>query len=955
MKKRNREERESGRAYAAERVFRVCISASLLFFILFAASLAAGADDANPPVILQKRPLGLTNENPVLFSMTTDELSTCRYDTQAKQYDDMGGIFAGNETGHNVSLSLADGPYTYFAACKDTNNNSGNPENVSFVLDTVPSVIREFSPVGTVFRRSVEFNVTTNEAATCRFDISDVIYENLASQFEQTGRLIHRQAYPNLAEGAYTYFVRCKDSAGNRNQESTRVSFAVNVRPTAVVAIENGDILQAGKYTVRLVVSEPLAETPSLRYNFNDDANLRTISLMGSGNSYSGYMIVGEELGDKIGTFFFQGIDETQLSGTEITGGKLFVIDTKKPKAPLSLEIENDKRGLQLSWYYDGETQDYYKIYRSASASVSYADYYVRSEESEFLDKDVEDGKTYHYRVSAVDVAGNEGDLSVERYLTATLAGQTKEESVQLSSTLTGTVRRKISGMDKSLLDIDASLTYISSLSDPAAVDVVVYFDLMQKVRSAKQAVSDIRAQAEGLLSLDLNAEELRLRMDKIDLALQKNLQNVVDKVEIMQKSDIQQVHDDSDVYTAIADAVQSSERLDQEYQKSMLEVNDRAKVGLNIVQVKITYLEGRSEVLTLVRKDVQADGTVAGRVIESIPKDVASSAKEVLSMQSYRTLKDDPVLEWPLSSGKAEVRYYFASAKDINRLKTTRTIVILSPEKQGINQTTANNSITGLAGKDVFASEAKGGFSLQQIIIFFGIIVVVGLVIYYFFFLKAEDKYEGRESGEEGLSSFIKHSGKETPERQVHAAKRSNPLRPPPAPVDGHQAKVVTAADVADRGDAGLEIEQPYVKTGREKTREEDVRRLVLDAKKLLDNLDVDGAYAYYVTVVDLYPHLGGVATDELAGDVQEVYSRLSLLGALGRCKGRAERMSPREVDILLLQIDGILAEKGAESRFTQYLRENQNHLLQYKITLNKPGVEKGISAGFEKTGRIR
>lgn len=237
-----------------------------------------------------------------------------------------------------------------------------------------------------------------------------------------------------------------------------------------------------------------------------------------------------------------------------------------------------------------------------------------------------------------------------------------------------------------------------------------------------------------------------------------------------------------------------------------------------------------------------------------------------------------------------------------------------------------ANNSITGLAGKEVFSSGSVG-FGMQQVFIFLGMVVIVGLVAYYFFFLKSEEGYTERESRKDESSLFINHSGKAVPEIQVDRDRSAQ------MPVVEHQARGIQVAVVGNRRDAGFVMPDP---AGREKSREGDVRRLALETKKLLDNLDVAGAYSFYVTLVDLYPHLGG-QSDELAGHAQDIYARLFLVGALERCRGKG--LSLLEVDALLGQIDSIFAENGADSRFMQYLRVHQNYLLQYKVKNAKKG----------------
>ncbi len=64
---------------------------------------------------------------------------------------------------------------------------------------------------------------------------------------------------------------------------------------------------------------------------------------------------------------------------------------------------------IRLSWAPSNvKDHAYYKIYRSPSGSGSY-EYYVKLNETEFVDEIKEDGKNYYYKVTSIDKDGLEG------------------------------------------------------------------------------------------------------------------------------------------------------------------------------------------------------------------------------------------------------------------------------------------------------------------------------------------------------------------------------------------------------------------------------------------------------------------------------------------------------------------------------------------------------------------
>ena len=96
-------------------------------------------------------------------------------------------------------------------------------------------------------------------------------------------------------------------------------------------------------------------------------------------------------------------------------------------------------RFWQPSWL-DEEDIDEFKIYRSTSPGVGYTDFHTETENEPFRDRGVEKGKTYYYRVTAIDKAGNEASLSKEVYATVLLNEQSTSSSSGLELRLRGRV-----------------------------------------------------------------------------------------------------------------------------------------------------------------------------------------------------------------------------------------------------------------------------------------------------------------------------------------------------------------------------------------------------------------------------------------------------------------------------------------------------------------------------------
>jgi hypothetical protein len=97
--------------------------------------------------------------------------------------------------------------------------------------DAAPPVISNPQPAGTISNNILTISVDTDESAICRFDSSDRAYDTMTNTFSTTGALRHASTIGPLGEGDYTYHVRCKDGAGNRNTASSLIEFEIAPTP----------------------------------------------------------------------------------------------------------------------------------------------------------------------------------------------------------------------------------------------------------------------------------------------------------------------------------------------------------------------------------------------------------------------------------------------------------------------------------------------------------------------------------------------------------------------------------------------------------------------------------------------------------------------------------------------------------------------------------------------------
>jgi len=118
-------------------------------------------------------------------------------------------------------------------ACSDITAPARNNGNPSGIL-----------PIGTT---SVNINLTTDETAMCRYsNTAGQSYSSMTDTLLRNANL-HYSALNGLSAGAYNYYARCNDTAGNFNTNDYLISFSIAADTTAPVIsnLQNSSITNA--------------------------------------------------------------------------------------------------------------------------------------------------------------------------------------------------------------------------------------------------------------------------------------------------------------------------------------------------------------------------------------------------------------------------------------------------------------------------------------------------------------------------------------------------------------------------------------------------------------------------------------------------------------------------------------------------------------------------------------
>ncbi|MEK6969441.1 MAG: hypothetical protein AABW48_03360 [Nanoarchaeota archaeon] len=618
--------------------------------------------------------------------------------------------------------------------------------------ESMPPIVLTHLPTGKIITPYATLEITTNEEAVCKYSTSEgVAYDNMIFFFDVTGGTTHRKTITELTDNTYHYYVKCKDSLKNKAQEDYKIIFDVDIPPTASIELNKPLPLKAGLVEITIRTSEEVKPIPALSYSF-DGSTKTNVPLSGSGTTWTGYLLLQNSNSNEVGSFYFSGMDLTGNTGNTITSGNLFLVDTEPPGAPTMLEARENKGGVKLTWRQNEEI-DHYLIYRSTSSEPGFA-LYETTKDKYFVDARVVPRETYHYRVSAVDLAGNEGSLPEEVQITVM-----GTENVPATSKLTLPAPEKNSAVNitMQLEEINTAVT---------AVD-----HLLEELNGLREKLKDIGAEEQELLKIPTSIknnkvvllkmkEELgNLKTEELDsLTATQRLQEINEEIEAIKSQTLKEISYAKE--TAFAQDLQTD--LQNEYistlLKEILQTENIEKSGQELneyiskteqfqenIEIKtkarellLTYLNGSKEKVILVKKEIVVkNGNLANvMLIENIPKNVANTTDELVFDSNFQVVKEDPILKRNVNTLNTINYVYLINNNNNNNnnnntldsIKEIKTAVF--PEYQEFVKEKTTNLITGLSVVSFYENT-----SFYDISIAFGIILIIALALYFFIY----------------------------------------------------------------------------------------------------------------------------------------------------------------------------------------------------------------------------
>lgn len=595
------------------------------------------------------------------------------------------------------------------------------------VIDVFYSPMANASESLTIDFSSFLLRIHTDSDLACKYSItSGLHYSEMPGNFDYDSGRNHEKTFNNINDGVYNYYIKCINSSFNNSFEPSELEFDLRIN-----SLISGDIvllpespLKAGKVELTLLTSKTVSQTPMLSYSF-DGIVYNKVSLFGSENSWRGYFIVPESIGDAVGSFKLIATDLEGRQGDKITKGEVFIADTTKPKPISYINAAGYQGQIKLDWYFDEELKEF-KIYRSTSPNADYTDFYKTNGKSPFLDNLVEKGKTYYYRISGVDESGNEGELSREVYATALIDNSSQSFGLDLS--LMGKVDNFISDIDSLILDIDNIGTSISSKSEKEK-NLFSNLGFAKDADNAKSELNSLKSDVLKYKLQDLTNAELESKLGssklKLDIIKKKVPEDIVITLEDSRTENIKK----EDVESSILElnSTISEKEKEKNLKDSLKLIQDSGlKIQSSFYVCDIVYLDGTKKEISAVERNINSELEKSETALfyEFIPKELSESASQInIKNSNYRIIKEDPVLSFGLDNKK--IFYSFNKASALSSLKDIK-IVLISLNEENVK------SGAGITGYSIFFDLGNQ----RYLGIFIGALLSAGL-LFYFVYLK--------------------------------------------------------------------------------------------------------------------------------------------------------------------------------------------------------------------------
>ncbi len=182
------------------------------------------------------------------------------------------------------------------------------------------------APTGNINNATATLSVTTDEPSNCKYDIVDADFDSMKNSFDGSGTS-HAKSITLTESQDYTYFVRCKDQAGNKSAASSKIEFAYepktdNKTPLSISGlgpmgtIYDGNVMLAAATEVpadcRFDIADADFDSMAEKMESNDGINQQAVLSLANFGGYNYYVRCrdkSQKLSDGLAQIYFEYLD----------------------------------------------------------------------------------------------------------------------------------------------------------------------------------------------------------------------------------------------------------------------------------------------------------------------------------------------------------------------------------------------------------------------------------------------------------------------------------------------------------------------------------------------------------------------------------------------------------------------------------------------------------------------
>ncbi len=249
-------------------------------------------------------------------------------------------------------------------------------------------------------------------------------------------------------------------------------------------------------------------------------------------------------------------------------------------------------------------------------------------------------------------------------------------------------------------------------------VSLMAYKNLLKNLESE---VKSLVRQRKDLEKLRISKESYRSKAMEMDAALKKLSNQVPVEINILKKQNIiEEV--DTDMIEEIITTYAAERDIDDVDAETLAErsaeIQDEISTLSKMMHAEVVMASGIKQTYTIISKEFRTDANLsAGFIVETVPKEVAESIRDITCKGNYEVIKEDPVFKPKISDNK--LVYYVSGIRSMEDVQKVRSVFMLDPNRP-------ENMITGF-----FMFNGKGGSYFSTFLIAIFVAGVLGTVTY--------------------------------------------------------------------------------------------------------------------------------------------------------------------------------------------------------------------------------